>query len=112
MVVLIPKGGGNYRVIGLVEVVWKAVAVVLNCHFTASITYHDSFCGFRVGRGTGDSTLEVKLIQQLMAMREEVLHVIFLYLHKYYYALYRSRFMNILEGYGVVPRSLHVLRRY
>ena len=29
-VVLIPKGGGEYRGIGLVEVVWKEVVVILN----------------------------------------------------------------------------------
>ena len=34
-VVLILKGGGNHRGIGLVEVVWKAVAVILNHCFTA-----------------------------------------------------------------------------
>ena len=37
-VVLIPKGGRDYRGIGLIEVVWKAVAVIPNRHFTASIT--------------------------------------------------------------------------
>ena len=37
-VVLILKGGGDYRIIGLVEVVWKAVEVIFNCRFTASIT--------------------------------------------------------------------------
>ena len=37
-VVLIQKGGSKYRGIGLVEVVWKAVAVILNRRFTASIT--------------------------------------------------------------------------
>ena len=37
-VVLILKGGGEYRGIGLVEVIWKAVAVIINPHFTAAIT--------------------------------------------------------------------------
>ena len=37
-VVLIPKGGGDYRRIGFVEVIWKVVAVILNHNFTASIT--------------------------------------------------------------------------
>ena len=40
-VVLIPKGKGDYRGIGLVEVMWKLVAVVLNRRFTSSITFHD-----------------------------------------------------------------------
>ena len=40
-VVLIPKGEGDYRGIGLVEVMWKVVAVILNGRFTSSITFHD-----------------------------------------------------------------------
>ena len=49
MVVLILKGGGDYRGIGLVEVMWKAVAVILNHRFTTSITYHGSLHGFQAG---------------------------------------------------------------
>ena len=36
--VLILKGGGDYRGIGFTEVIWKAVVVILNCRFTAAIT--------------------------------------------------------------------------
>ena len=39
----------------------------------------------------GTETLEAKLLQQLVALREEVLYVIFLGLHKSYDALDRSR---------------------
>ena len=92
--------------------VWKAVAVILNYHFTASITYQDSFHGFQADRGTGTSNLKVKLIQQVAAAREAVLHVILLDLHKAYYALDRSRRMDILEGYGMGTRALHLLRKY
>ena len=63
------------------EVVWKVVTVILNFRFTVSITFHDVFHGFQAGRGTGMASLEAKLIQQLAAMVEEVLYVIFLYLH-------------------------------
>ena len=52
---------------------WKVVAVILNRRFVSSITYHDALYGFRAGRGTGTATLEAKLLQQLAAMREEVL---------------------------------------
>ena len=38
-VVLIPKGKGDYRGIGLVEVMWKVVAVILNRRLTSSITF-------------------------------------------------------------------------
>ena len=45
-------------------------------------------------------------------MREEVLHTIFLDLHKVYNALDRSRCLEILEEYFVVNRYLCLLRRY
>ena len=41
-VVLIPKGKKDYRGIGLVGVMWKVVAVILNLRFTSSITYHNA----------------------------------------------------------------------
>ena len=46
-VVLIPKEVEDYRSIGLVEVIWKEVAVILNQCFTVAITYHNSLHGFR-----------------------------------------------------------------
>ena len=63
VLVLIPKGKGEYRGTDLVELVWKVVAVVLNLHLTASITYHNFLNGFQEGRGTGTATLEAKLLQ-------------------------------------------------
>ena len=57
VVVLIPKGKGDYRGIGLVEVMWKVVAVILNRCLTSSITFHDVLHGFRAGCGTGTATL-------------------------------------------------------
>ena len=85
VLVLIPKGVINYCGIGLVEVVWKVVAVNLNHRFTASITYHDFLHWLNLGHGTGTATLDVKL-----------LHAIFLYLYKVYNALERSRCLEIL----------------
>ena len=72
-VVLIPKGKKEYWGIGLVEVMWKVVAEILNRRFTASITYHDFLHGFWAGCGTGTATLNANLFQQLAALREEVL---------------------------------------
>ena len=90
-VVLIPKGKKDYRGIDLVEVMWKVVAAILNRQLTVFITYHNFLHEFQEGCGTGTATLEAKLLQQLAALREEVLYVIFLDLHKVYDALDRSR---------------------
>ena len=48
--------------------------------------------------------------QQLEALREEVLYMIFLDLHKAYDALDRSRCLDILEGYVVGPRYRRLLQ--
>ena len=90
-VVLLSKGEKDYRGIGLVEVMWKVVAAILNRRLTASITYHDFLHGFLVVRGTGNATIGAKLLHQLAALREEVLYVIFLDLHKAYDYLDISR---------------------
>ena len=111
-VVLIPKGKKEYRGIGLVEVTWKVVAVILHFRITTAIKFHDALHGFREGRGTETATLEAKLLQQLAAMREEVLYVIFLDLTKAYDALYRSRSLEIMKGYGVGERVRRLLREY
>ena len=73
------------------EVMWKVVAAILNRQLTVSITFHDFLHGVREGCGTVTATLEAKLLRQLEALREEVLYVIFLYLHKVYDTLDRSR---------------------
>ena len=109
---LILKGKKEYRGIGLVEITWKFVVAILHRRLMTAITYHDALHGFRAGRGTGTSTLMAKLLQQLAAMREEVLYVIFLDLIKAYDALDRSRSLEILEGYGMVQRVRRLLWEY
>ena len=88
------------------------MVVILNRRFTSSITFHDVLHGFWAGRGTGTVTFEAKLIQQLAAMREEVLYVIFLDLTKAYAALDRSRSLEIMGGYGVGPSARRLLTTY
>ena len=68
-----PPGEKDYRGIGLVEVMWKVVAEILNCWLTASITFRDFLNGLQAVKGTGTATLEYKLLQKLLALREEVL---------------------------------------
>ena len=58
------------------------------------------------------ATLDAKLIQQLMYMREAVLHTKFLDLQKAYDALYCYSDIDILVGYGVGPRTLCLLHTY
>ena len=96
----------------MVEVTWKLVAAILHRRLTTAITYHDVLHGFQEDRGTGTATFEAKLLQQLAAMREEFLYLIFLDLTKAYDALDRSRSLEILKGYGVGNRVRRLLREY
>ena len=45
-VVLIHKGGGDFRGIDVVEVIWKIVTGIMNCIPTTTIQYHDTLRGF------------------------------------------------------------------
>ena len=82
-VVITPKGGGtNFRGIGLVEVLCKAISGIINRRLLSAIQLHEALHGFHAGRGTGTATLEAKLLQQLIAIREMVLHAMFLDLSK------------------------------
>ena len=67
--VLITKGGREYHGIGLAEVVWKVVTVIISFCLTISIDFHDVLHGFWAGRGTGTISLEDKLLHQIMVMR-------------------------------------------
>ena len=67
VVVLLPKGGGDFRGIGLLEPFWKLIEGVMDACLK-KIKLHDCLHGFRPGRGTGTATLEVKLVQQLVYM--------------------------------------------
>ena len=109
---LIQKGKEGFQGIGLVEVLWKAFAVLLNGHLTAAISFHDTLHGFWKGQGTVTTALEAKLLQHLTAMREAVIFEVFLYIQKAYNALDRERALDLLVAYEVGPRMVRLLRAY
>ena len=51
MVILILKGGGDFRWIGLVELLWNTVTCIFNQRFTMAIGVHDSLHRFWAIRG-------------------------------------------------------------
>ena len=61
-VVLLPKGGGDYRGIGLLEPFWKMIEVLMDQRLEV-IDFHDCLHGFLKGRGTGTAAMEAKLAQ-------------------------------------------------
>ena len=102
----------DFHGIGLVEVMWKVVAAILDIRLVASITLHNFLHGFCAGRGTGTGPLGDKLFQQLATLREEFMYMIFLDMHNAYEVLDRSRCLDIPENYAVVPQACRLLWTY
>ena len=50
----LPKCKGEYRSIGIVEVLWKVCSVAVNRFLKRSVVFHDVLHGFRDGRGDRD----------------------------------------------------------
>ncbi len=105
IIVLLPKGGGNYCGIGLLESCWKVVEKIMVKQL-ASIEFHDCLHGGLPKRGTGTASIEAKLAQQLVWQDQCPLYEIYVDLKKAYDAINRGRMMEILKAYGVGPNLL------
>ncbi len=105
IVVLLPKGGGDYCGIGLLDPIWKVIEKVMVSRFSA-LKLHDCLHGGLPQRGTGMAIMEAKLQQQLAWAEQEPLYQIYLDLWKAYDALDWGRCLEILAGYGVRPNLL------
>ena len=87
IVVLIPKGNsGDYRGIGLLEVIWKLIKWVLDERMS-EIEVHDSLHGFSAKPGCDTGIIEAKLTQQLAFVEQCPLYGIFINLRKAYDAM-------------------------
>ena len=107
--VLIPKGGREYRGIGLLEPIWKVLERVLDLRLEA-IKLHDSLHGCLKGQGTGTGIIEAKLSQQLAHLEQTPFFGIFINLKKAFDAMDRGRCLAILSLHGVGPQMLRLIR--
>jgi hypothetical protein len=112
IIVLIPKGNsGDFRGIGLLEVVWKVIERVIDARMKC-VLLHDALHGFRPGRSCGTGIMEVKLAQQLAGLEQCPFYGIFLDLRKAYDAMDRGRCLKILRDVGVGEKTLRLLSRF
>jgi hypothetical protein len=111
IIVLIPKGGGDYRGIRLLEPMWKVCERVMDFHLN-TFDLHDSLHGCRDKRGTGTARIEAKLAQQLAHLDQVPFYGVFLDLKKAFDSMDRKRCLLILEGYGVGPRMIRLIRNF
>jgi hypothetical protein len=97
IVVLIPKGGGDLRGIGLLEPIWKVIERIID-HWLNAFNLHDSLHGCRNKRGTGTAIIKAKLAQQLSHIELKPFYGIFLDLRKAFDAMDRERCILIFGG--------------
>ncbi len=64
VVILLPKGRGNFQGIGLLDPCWKVVEKIMVRRMGA-IELHPCLHGGMPKQGTGMATIEAKLAQQL-----------------------------------------------
>ncbi|KAL7545958.1 hypothetical protein ACHAWF_009309, partial [Thalassiosira exigua] len=111
VVVLLPKGGGDYRGIGLLEPIWKVIEGVMDTRLEV-IELHDCLHGYRTKRGTGTATVEAKLAAQLAYLEQKPFFAIFIDLRKAFDAMDRGRCLRILRGYGVGPNIRRLIKLF
>ena len=85
---------------------------MVNFRIGAAVNFHNTLHKFRAGRGIGTALLEINMIQQMTTMREDILYEVFLDLQKSYDALEWDRYMEILVGYEIRPRTERFLCLY
>ena len=83
---------------------------ILNQHLMEAIQFHNKLHVLRTVRGTGTVSLESNLLQNLVAMRGEVVYEIFLDFYNAYDALYYVCCLGITTAYCVGPWALHLLQ--
>ncbi len=87
--VLIPKGGGGYRGIGLLKPIWKVVEVIMD-KWLNNLEFHDSIYGFWAGRGLAQLSLKPR---------------VFINLHKAFDSMDQGHCLEVLAGYGAGPQG-------
>jgi hypothetical protein len=111
IIVLLPKGKGNYHGIGLLNPICNAIGKEMVARFSVVQLKNYLHCGLPKW-GMGKAIVEVKLQQQLVWVDQDPLCQTYLDLRKAYDALYWGHCLKILAGYGVGPKLLRLQKQF
>jgi hypothetical protein len=73
-VVLLLKGSGDYRGIGLLEIIWKVIELIINRRIASKVRFHDSLHGFIAKRRTGTACIRFYCNNQHYVARSRNYH--------------------------------------
>ena len=96
VLVLIPKGTTNTRVIGMLDTLWKVVEALIGTHIHTSLHINNALHYFRARRGTGKSIMEINLAKDIASIDQDPLFLVFLDLRNAYDTLDRDRLIITL----------------
>ena len=85
---------------------------MVNCCLKQTVVLHGTLHRFRERWGTGPSTVQAKLVQQLAGLAHKPIFQLFLDVRKAYKSLDRGRCLEILRGYGLVMNLAHLFTYY
>ena len=102
----------GYICIGLVELILKLCASIMNNFLRSSVTLHNSLHGFMQGRGVGKATLEANLSPKLAGLLHETLFQVLLDLLSSCESLERGGYVGIIRDCGLWPNIRRLLQRF
>ena len=82
VLVLVTNINSDTQEIGLLEIVYKVLEVVIDTRVNAIVQLHYVFHGFHGGRLTGTNIMELKILQDLASVDQDPLFLVFLDLRK------------------------------
>ncbi len=109
--VLIPKGGGEYHGISLLELIWKVLEKMMDLRLEA-ILLNDSLHGCLASCGTGTGIIEANLVQQLAHLEQMPFFGVFIDLRKAFDAMDWGRCLEILALHGAGPQMLRLIHNF
>ena len=112
MVFLISNGGGVYCETGLLEVIWKITASIINDKLKELFVFHDDLHGLRDRRGVYTEIIYSIILQQMLVIKNYRLFHIYPGLSKPYNVLNLGRCKDIMREYMVGTEVTILLLMY